>query len=53
MIVELLIALLIVGAVLYILPRLPIDGTIKMIIQVVIVIAVIIWLLRHFGGALG
>ena len=46
MIIEIIIVLLIVGAVLYLLPQVPIDETIKTVIKVVIVIAVIIWLLR-------
>lgn len=51
--VELLIALIIVGAALYLLNFVPIDGTVKRIIQVVIIVAIIIWLLKHFGGVLG
>ncbi len=45
--IELLIALVIVGAILYLLQLVPIDGTIKTIIQVVVVVAVIIYVLRH------
>lgn len=50
--VSLLIALLIVGGVLYVVTLLPIDGTIKRIIQVIAVIAIAIWLLRNFAPAL-
>lgn len=50
--IELLIALIIVGAVLYLVTLLPIDGTVKKIIQVVAIVVVAIWLLRHLGPLL-
>lgn len=51
--VGLLIALIILGVVLWLLSFLPIDGTIKQIIQglaiIIIVIFVLLWLLGLFG----
>jgi hypothetical protein len=48
--VNVIIVLLIVGAILYILPRVPIDNTIKLIIQVLVIIAVVIYLLQLVTG---
>lgn len=42
---SLIIALIIVGLILYLLNMLPIDATIKQIIHVVVIVVVIIWLL--------
>lgn len=50
--ISLLIALIIIGAVLYIVGLLPIDGTVKRIIQVVAIVALVIWLLRNFAPAI-
>lgn len=50
--IELLILLIVVGAVLYLLQYLPLDATILMIIRVIVVVVVLIYLLRH-PGALG
>lgn len=50
--VSLLIALIVVGAVLYLVTLLPIDATVKKIIQVIAVVAVAIWLLRALAPAL-
>lgn len=53
--IELLIALIIIGAVLYVVSIVPIDGTIKRIITVIAIVFVCIWLLRslgHMGGPL-
>lgn len=44
--ITILIALIVVGAVLYVVTLLPIDGTIKRIIQVVAIVALAVWLLR-------
>ena len=46
MIIQIIVILIIVGAVLYVLPQIPIDATIKLIIKVIIIVAVVIWLLR-------
>lgn len=48
--ISLLIALLIVGAVLYLLQFVPLDPTIKRIMYVVVIVAVCIWLLQHLGA---
>ena len=50
--INLIIVLILIGALLYVMTLLPIDGTIKAIIQVVCIVAVIIWLLRTYGGVL-
>ena len=47
-IIELVIALIIIGVILYLINNfLPIDGKIKQLINIVIILAVIIWLLRY------
>lgn len=51
--IQLLITLIIVGAVLYVVKLLPIDQTMKTVITVVAVVAVVIWLLRSYAPALG
>jgi hypothetical protein len=43
---EFLIVLVIIGAALYLLQLLPIDGTIKRIIQVVVIVILAIWAIR-------
>lgn len=48
--IELLIALIIVGAVLYVVSLLPINGTIKQIIYVVAIVLVAIYILRNLGA---
>jgi hypothetical protein len=44
----LLVALIIVGAVLYVVRLLPLDATVKTIIQVIAVVILAIWLIRTF-----
>lgn len=51
--ISLLVALIIVGAILYVVTLLPIDNTVKRIIQVVAIVAIVIWLLQRFAPALG
>lgn len=48
--IELVIALIIVGALLYLSEMLPIDATIKRIIQVIVIVAIAIYVLRHLGA---
>jgi hypothetical protein len=48
--ISLLITLIIVGAGLYLIGLLPIDGTIKQIIYMVAIVFVLIWLLRNLGA---
>jgi uncharacterized membrane protein YGL010W len=50
---QLLIGLIVLGAILYILTMLPIDATIKRIIQVIVIVFVIVWLLQFFWPMLG
>jgi hypothetical protein len=48
--VSLIITLVVVGVILYLINNyLPMDGKIKSILNIVVVIAVILWLLRSFG----
>lgn len=47
--ISLLISLIILGALLYIVELLPIDGTIKRIIQVVAIVCIAIWALQMLG----
>jgi hypothetical protein len=54
MLISILIALIIVGLVLYAVNHwLPIDGKIKQIINVVVIVLVIVWLLRTLAPSLG
>lgn len=49
-IINVVVILIIVGVLLYLINRfIPMDGKIKQILNIVIVIAVIIWLLKAFG----
>lgn len=48
--ISLIITLVVVGVILYLINNyLPMDGKIKSILNVVVVIAVILWLLRSIG----
>lgn len=48
--VSLIITLVVVGVILYLINNyLPMDGKIKSILNIVVVISVILWLLRSFG----
>jgi hypothetical protein len=50
MLISVIITLIVVGVLLWLVNnKLPMDGTIKSIINIVVIIAVIIWLLRSFG----
>jgi hypothetical protein len=53
--ISVIVTLIVVGLLLYLIGLIPMDGTIKQIIRVVVIIAVIIWLLQTFGllGSLG
>ena len=49
-IITLIVTLIVVGVILYLINNyLPMDGKIKSILNIVVVIAVILWLLRSFG----
>ncbi len=48
--INLIIVLVVVGVILFLINNyLPMDGKIKSILNIVVVIAVILWLLRSFG----
>jgi ABC-type multidrug transport system permease subunit len=53
--ISIIVALVVVGLVLYLIDIIPMDGTIKQIIRLIIIIAVLIWLLQAFGviGSIG
>jgi len=53
--ISVIVTLIVVGLLLYLIGLIPMDGTIKQIIRVVVIIAVIVWLLQTFGllGSLG
>ena len=48
-IVGIIITLVVIGLVLYLIDLIPMDGAIKQIIRLIIIICVIVWLLRAFG----
>ena len=48
-IVSIIISLVVVGLLLYLIDIIPMDGTIKQIIRVIVIIAVVVWLLQSFG----
>jgi hypothetical protein len=47
--VSIIISLVVIGLLLYLVDLIPMDGTIKQIIRVIVIIAVVIWLLQAFG----
>ncbi len=54
-IISIIVSLVVVGLVLYLVDIIPMDRTIKQIIRVIVIIAVIVWLLQAFGviGSVG
>jgi hypothetical protein len=48
-IISIIISLVVVGLLLYLIDLIPMDGTIKQIIRIVVIILVIVWLLQSFG----
>ncbi len=53
MLINLIVALIILGLLLYVVRLLPLDDWIKQIINVIAILAVILWLLRLLGVPLG
>lgn len=50
MLINTIITLIVVGVLLWLVNnKLPMDGTIKSILNLVVIVAVVIWLLRGFG----
>ena len=47
--IGLIVFLIVVGLILYLISLLPIDGTIKRIIHILVIVVVIIWLLSALG----
>jgi len=48
--INLIILLIVIGAALYLIQFVPIDATIKRIIQVIVIVAAIIYVLRNLGA---
>ena len=53
--ISIIVSLVVIGLLLYLIELIPMDGTIKQIIRIIVIIAVIVWLLQSFGllGSLG
>ncbi len=47
--ITIVVALVIVGVVLYLLTLIPMDATVAIIIRVVVILATVLWLLETFG----
>jgi hypothetical protein len=47
--VGIIITLVVIGLLLYLVELIPMDRTIKQIIRIIVIIAVVIWLLQTFG----
>lgn len=47
--ISIIVTLVVIGLVLYLIELIPMDGTIKQIIRVIVIIAVVVWLLQAFG----
>jgi hypothetical protein len=47
--VGIIVTLVVIGLLLYLIDLIPMDGTIKQIIRIIVIIAVVIWLLQAFG----
>ncbi len=48
-IISIIVTLVIIGLILYLIDMIPMDGAIKQIIRLLILILVVIWLLQQFG----
>jgi hypothetical protein len=47
--IGIIVTLVVIGLLLYLVDLIPMDGTIKQIIRIIVIIAVVIWLLEAFG----
>jgi hypothetical protein len=52
-VIQFLIALAIIGAVLYLLQLIPIDATVKQIIQVIVIVALVIYAIKMLAPIAG
>jgi len=48
-IIGIIVTLVVIGLALYLIDLIPMDNTIKQIIRVIVIIAVVVWLLQSFG----
>ena len=48
-IIGIIVTLVVIGLVLYLVELIPMDRTIKQIIRIIVIIAVVVWLLQAFG----
>jgi hypothetical protein len=48
-IISIIVTLVVIGLVLYLIDLIPMDGTIKQIIRLIVIICVVVWLLQAFG----
>jgi hypothetical protein len=51
--ISLIVYLVILGLILYVVGLLPIDATIKRVIQIVVIVAVLLWLIEALGFMTG
>lgn len=51
--IEIIVALVVVGLLLWVVSQIPMDATIARIIRVVVIVAVVLWLLWTFMGVFG
>jgi hypothetical protein len=53
--ISIIVSLVVIGLLLYLIDLIPMDGAIKQIIRIIVIIAVVVWLLQSFGllGYLG
>ena len=47
--ISIIVTLVVIGLVLYLIELIPMDGTIKQIIRLIIIICVVVWLLQAFS----
>lgn len=53
MLIQIIVALVIVGLLLWVVEQIPMDATIARIIRVVVIVAVVLYLLQLFTGVFG
>ena len=50
--IGLLVSLILIGLLLWVVDQLPIDGTIKRVIHIVVIVLVVLWLISIFFGGI-